>query len=60
MEEPRLKPFIVLKSDPRWDACITELRRLVDFAKSAASSTRGRCGWNPDGPGVGLAMGTLT
>ena len=36
MEEPRLKPFIVLKSDPRWDACIAELRRLVDFAKSAS------------------------
>ncbi len=32
MEEPRLKPFIVLKSDPRWDACITELRRLVALA----------------------------
>ena len=29
-------PFIVLKSDPRWDACIAELRRLVDFAKSAS------------------------
>ena len=28
--------FIVLKSDPRWDACIAELRRLVDCAKSAS------------------------
>ncbi len=36
MDEQKLKPFIVLKSDPRWDACIYELRRLVDFAKSAS------------------------
>ena len=38
MEEPRLKPFIVLKSDPRWDAFVSQsCRRLVDFGATSAS-----------------------
>lgn len=31
-----LFPFIVLKSDPRWDTCIAELRQLVEGSATSA------------------------